>query len=391
MSGEQVLRALIAKQMNGWSYEELAFHLGDSVVYRAFCGIGIADEAPSRSTLQRNIKAIPADVLEAIHRLVVQRAVVVKMENGERVRTDSTVIEAVIHEPTDSSLLFDCVRVLLRLFRKAGAVLDVHFVDHSRLAKRRALQIRNVATMEQRVPLYEELLRVTDQTTRTAEQVAARIRGSRKACASAKATAIAQEIERYTELARRVMSQTRHRVFGQQPVPSPQKVVSIFEPHTDIIVKDRRETLYGHKVFLTTGASGLILDLLLPKGNPADATLAVTCVERQKQLYGCAPKQACFDGGFTSHANLTTLKQLGVADVVFSKPKGIAITDMVKDSWIYRKLRNFRAGIEAGISFLKRCFGWDRCTWRGWSSFKAYAWASVLAANALMLARHMLT
>lgn len=391
MSAQQVLRALLAKQMNRWSYEELAFHLGDSVVYRAFCGIGIADEGPSRSTLQRNLKAIPAEVMEAIHREVVLHAQALGIENGERVRTDSTVIEAAIHDPTDSSLLWDCVRVLVRLVRQAEAHVAVHFTDHRRVAKRRALQIRNVGTMEQRTPLYQDLLKVTDETTRTAEHVAARLVAERpRKRAARKVRALAGELERYAELARRVMKQTRQRVFLGQSVPSTEKVVSIFEPHTDIIVKDRRETLYGHKVFLTTGASGLVLDLLLPAGNPSDATLAVSSVQRQKDLFGRPPKQTCFDGGFTSHANLVALKELGVTDVVFCKAKGIPIAEMARSSWIYRKLRHFRAGIEAGISFLKRSFGWDRCTWRGWPSFTTYAWASVLAANVLMLARHLL-
>ena len=63
---------------------------------------------------------------------------------------------------------------------------------------------------------------------------------------------------------------------------------------------------------------------------------------------------------------------------------------MVKSNWVYRQLKKFRAGIEAGISFLKRCFGLDRCTWRGFQSFKAYVWGSVLSHNLLTIARHRL-
>jgi transposase, IS5 family len=391
MSAEQVLRALLAKQMNRWSYEELAFHLSDSIVYRAFCNIGIADEAPSRSTLQRNIKMISEEALEAVHKMLVLHAQKLGMERGERIRTDSTVIKSAIHAPTDSSLLWDCVRALVRHLRQAGSMLDIHFTDHRRVAKRRALQIQNVPTMEQRIVHYHALLKVTDETTRVAEQVMDKLRQRRRGRAARKAALLANHIEHSTKLARRVMSQTRQRIFWGRSVLSTEKVVSIFEPHTDIIVKDRRETLYGHKVFLTQGASGLVLDLLLPTGNPADATLAVTAVRRQRELYGHSPKQACFDGGFTSHANLAALKELGVGDIVFSKAKGIPIAEMAKTAWVYRKLRHFRAGIEAGISLLKRCFGWDRCTWKGWPSFKAYAWASILAANAIMVARYLLT
>jgi IS5 family transposase len=391
MSGEQVLRAMIAKQMNCWSYRELAFHLSDSTVYRAFCGIGVGEPGPSRSALQHNIKAVPAEVMERINRMLVLHAEAVRVEDGQRVRTDSTVIEAAIQSPTDSRLLWDCVRVLVRLLRRAQGYVTVHFTNHCRVAKRRALQIRHAARMELRMQPYQDLLKVTAKTVQTAQQVVLRLQKETRRGRRQKARLLAEEIARYAELARRVMNQTRQRIFLGQAVASTQKVVSIFEPHTDIIVKDQRETLYGHKVFLTTGASGLVLDLLLPPGNPSDATFAVSAVQRQKELYGRAPRQVCFDGGFTSNANLASLKELGVIDVVFCKAKGIAITAMAKSAWVYRKLRHFRAGIEAGISFLKRCFGWDCCTWRGWTSFQSYAWASVVAANALLLARHLMT
>ncbi len=114
-------------------------------------------------------------------------------------------------------------------------------------------------------------------------------------------------------------------------------------------------------------------------------------IERLKQIYGKVPRQAAFDGGFASKQNLLEIRELGVKDVAFSKKRGLSIPEMVKSSWVYRQLQRFRAGIEGGISFLKRCFGLDRCTWRGEESFKAYTGASVLSANLLILARHVLT
>jgi IS5 family transposase len=179
-------------------------------------------------------------------------------------------------------------------------------------------------------------------------------------------------------------------VLGGESVPAGEKIVSIFEPHTDIIVKDRRETFYGHKICLTAGASGIVTDVVVEHGNPADSTLAVRMIERQRELYGRAPRQVSFDGGFTSKDNLAAIKQLGVEDVAFSKGRGLAIVDMVKNSWVYRCLRNFRAGVEGIISFLKRSFGLSRCSWSGLASFKAYVWGSVLACNLLIVARHMI-
>ena len=165
------------------------------------------------------------------------------------------------------------------------------------------------------------------------------------------------------------------------------KIVSIFEPHTDIIVKDNRDTYYGHKVCLTAGASNLVLDLVVQEGNPPDSKLTVDMMLRQEQIYGRPPRQAVFDGSFASRANLETLKELGVDDAVFSKGRGLSVTEMASSTRVYQRLRNFRAGVESVISSLKRVFGWDRCTWRGFESFKAYAWASVLSHNLLVMAR----
>ena len=141
---------------------------------------------------------------------------------------------------------------------------------------------------------------------------------------------------------------------------------------------------------MTAGASGLVLDCKVLDGNPADSKLAVDMVQRQSAIYGRAPRQISMDGGFASKSNVAGIKELGVQDVAFSKRRGLAITDMVKSDWVYRRLKRFRAGIESNISFLKRCFGLDRCTWRSLRSFKAYTWASLVAHNLLLLARRQL-
>jgi len=198
------------------------------------------------------------------------------------------------------------------------------------------------------------------------------------------------ELSHYIPLARRVIDQTERRVLGGEKLKPEEKLVSIFEPHTDIIVKDRRETYFGHKLAITGGASGLLTDLVIEEGNPADATIAEKMIARQKDIYGKFPRQAAFDGGFASRENLKSIKALGVKDVAFAKKRGLKVSDMAKSTWVYKRLRDFRAGIEGMISFLKRCFGLARCTWRGFESFKAYAWSSVVTANLLLMARRML-
>ena len=201
---------------------------------------------------------------------------------------------------------------------------------------------------------------------------------------------MSSELRRNAELTGRVVSQTERRVLRGESVPATEKIVSIFESHTDIIVKDRREVLYGHKICLTAGASGIVTDVVIEQGNPADSTLAVKMVKQHCELFGKPPRQASFDGGFASRSNLEDIKKLGVQDVAFAKKCHLQISDMVKSSWVYQRLRNFRAGIEGVISFLKRGFDLTRCCWSGWASFKAYVSASVLACNLVVVARHLL-
>ncbi len=135
----------------------------------------------------------------------------------------------------------------------------------------------------------------------------------------------------------------------------------------------------------------MILDCQVLEGNPADSTLAKAMVDRQADIFSRPPRQIVFDGGFASKMNLSEIKTSGVTDVAFSKGRGLEICDMVKSSWVYKRLRDFRAGIEGNISFLKRVFGLDRCTWKSWSSFQSYVWGSIVSFNLLVLARHLLS
>ena len=113
-------------------------------------------------------------------------------------------------------------------------------------------------------------------------------------------------------------------------------------------------------------------------------------IERQIEIYGRPPRQVAFDGGYTSQANLRNIKAKGVKDVVFHKKRGLEISEMAKSAWVFKKLKNFRAGIEGCISFLKRVFGLTRCTWRSFASFNSYVWASVVSFNLLVMARHLI-
>ena len=131
----------------------------------------------------------------------------------------------------------------------------------------------------------------------------------------------------------------------------------------------------------------MILGCLVARGNPADTDEYQPLLQKHQEQYGRMPRQVTADGGFASKDNLAFAKKNGVKDAAFAKKRGLTVLDMAKSSWVYKKLRNFRAGIEAGISVLKRAFGLDRCTWTGWEGFKRYVWSNIVSYNLLVLAR----
>jgi transposase, IS5 family len=394
MTAEQVVRAAVIRQIGRYAYRELAFHLSDSRVYRHFCKIGIG-KAFKKSALQQGIKALSDETWEQINVIVLDYADDQDIEKGRKIRVDCTVVESNIHDPYDSELLVDANRVLARVLATAKTGLsgiDFPFAHHLRRAKHRNLEIMNSKKADDRKKPYKDLIEITENTIGYSEK-------GLKALTSYVAVSlkdqalvadITQQLQHFLPLARQVVCQTRRRVLAGESVPAQEKIVSIFEEHTDIIRKDRRDTYYGHKICVTGGSSNLILDCVVLQGNPADSELTGMMLDRQKDIYGRPPLKAAFDGGFTSHANLEKAKANGVKDVCFSKGRGLEEEDMCRSRKVYKGLRKFRAGIESGISWLKRSLGLDRCTWKGFESFKSYVWASIVSANLLTIARKQL-
>jgi IS5 family transposase len=314
-------------------------------------------------------------------------------EKGRKVRIDSTVSETNIHPPSDSWLLFDCVRVLTRLMVALKTLgVPIAFANRTRRAKRRWLAISRARGKRQRRKLYRNLVNAAEEvfTAAIAAIAAARKHKAGSFKEAIKLEALIGELEHYVPLTAQVLDQTRRRVFDDEKVPASEKLVSIFETHTDIIVKAPRETQFGHKVTLTGGASSMILDCVISQGNPADSSLATTMIERQTNIFGRPPLKASFDGGYASKENLEDIKGMGVRDAVFHKKRGLDELDMAKSRWVFKQMKNFRAGIEGCISFIKRVFGLTRCTWRSAASFESYVWASVVSFNLLVFARHLI-
>jgi IS5 family transposase len=385
LPAEAVLRCGLLKQYRQLSYEELAFHLQDSASFRAFARLPVG-WCPKKSVLQKTISAVRAETWEQINRVLLTSAKAEQIESGAVLRLDSTTSAALLHEPSDSSLLWDAVRVMVRLLQQADELCGgaaSAWRSHRRLAKKRALAIKYSRSHVERVKLYRELIAATRTTLGHLQAAAAQMPTS----GGSAAEAWQAQVRHYQSLTERIIAQSERRVLRGETVPAQEKLVSLFETHADIILKGSREPCYGHKLNLTSGRSGLILDLVIETGNPADSERFLPMLDRHIAFYGSAPRQAAADGAYATRDNLDQAKARGVGDVAFHKKRGLAIEDMVKSHWVYRKLRNFRPGIEAGISCLKRAYGLARSTWRGLDHFKVYVWSSVVAYNLALLAR----
>lgn len=394
MTAEQVLRVAIVKMRLELSYRALADRVDDSIGLREFCRMP-HQRIPAFTTLQENIKRLRHETLAEVNAAIVAYAVEMNVEDGKRVRIDSTTTESNIHHPTDSAQLWDCVRVLTRILHRVEAEFEDlrgRFSDHTRVAKKLRYKINNTRGKDKQRPLYKKLIDTAKKTVAYAEQAMGELDPARLKSFDELlvAAALRSALEQFTPLAKRVIDQSTRRVLEGEQLPATEKVVSIFEPHTDIIVKGQREVVYGHKIFLSTGKSNLVLDCAVEKGNPADSEQFMPALKRHRELFGQAPKDVATDGGFASKANGENARALGVQNIAFSALKGNTLSELVQNTRVYKQLRNWRAGIEGVISAVKRAFGLNRCSWRGYASFQAYVQLAIVAFNLQTLARHLL-
>ena len=271
MTIDSILRCAILKQYRQVDYRTLAFYLRDSVSFIEFARLDCR-AAPSKSTLQSLISAIRAETWEALQRCLLMDARAQGVESGDVIRVDATVTDTAILAPCDSGLLYDAVRVMVRLLKAARCHGKVAYHNHQRKAKRRRVAILYARSNARRRPLYAALLEVTLETLAyldDAHNVLEKQLDAQAWCA---------KVRHYRPLILQVISQTQRRVIDAERVPAADKIVSLFEPHTDIIVKGQREVQYGHKLSLSSGASGLVLDVIVEDGNPRRQCLPAAAV-----------------------------------------------------------------------------------------------------------------
>jgi IS5 family transposase len=253
-------------------------------------------------------------------------------------------------------------------------------------------KINNARGDANRLPLYKQLIKTAQKVVGYAGVAVKELAAER--CGSFEEIGVAAELrsalEHYIPLAEHVIDQATRRILQGENVPAQGKIVSIFEPHADIIKKGQREIIYGHKIFLTGGKSNLVLDCSVERGNPADTGQFLPALQRHNQRFGKVPKDVATDGGFASKDNAKKAREAGVTNIVFSALKGNVLAELVQSERIYKRLRKWRAGIEGVISTVKRAYGLVRCNWRSFESFQAYVQLAVIAYNLKTLALKLL-
>jgi IS5 family transposase len=276
--------------------------------------------------------------------------------------------------------------VLSRLLAKSDHFtgLKIRFTDKRKRSKSLAFQIFN-AKNTQKEALYPEQLKLVQLVLRQVERGLTQVKS--KCEPSEKTLKWKTSVEHYRDLLLKVVKQTERRVIHKEVVHTSEKIVSIFETHTDIIVKGYRDIQYGHKINLASDESGFITYLAIEDGNPADSERFIPIILDHKTQFDTLPHSVVCDGGYASKGNVTRGRAMGMKRVVFHKRVGISYQAMGVKKKTFKALRNFRAGIEGNISELKRAFGASRADWKGEEGFKAFVWSSVITYNLVRLCR----
>ncbi|RZV60257.1 MAG: ISNCY family transposase, partial [Candidatus Scalindua sp. SCAELEC01] len=365
--------------------------LNDNISYRRFAKIH-EGEVPKKMTLNENIKKIPPEGWEEIHKVIIKAAKELGVEKGKSVRMDSTCVESNIHYPTDGELLWDCVRVIDRII--AGVMneypeMEIEYHNHTKRAKKRRYRIVNTSSKEKRVEAYKDLLKVSRETGKYCESCIDRLE-KRVREGDIEARVYKKELAGYLESLKTIINQTERRVLDGEKVEAKDKLVSIFETHSDILAKGKRKVVFGHKILLSGGKSNLILDCMIERGNWSDAEYFKKGIERLRKKYEVHPEEIATDGGFASKDNYDYAVSKGIKKVLFTKKCTSKIAELVRTSRAYKKLKKFRAGIEGCISAAKRAYGLSRCNWKGWQSFQSYVWVGVIAFNLSIMAESLI-
>jgi len=394
---EVVLRMLVLKHLYRWSYAELEQEVRANLVYRAFARIS-CDAVPDAKTILKIARALGPTVIAQLHQRVVALAIAAGVSKGRRMRVDTTVVETHIHYPTDSSLLADSVRVVTRTLKTLERLVGHGrraVRNRSRSVTRRILEILHAArspkTRDGLVRSYRRLLASTRAVLRDAEtlcrRAAQRVR-TVDARTRHRVARAQQQLRTTVPLVRRVIAQAKARVLhGDTHVPD--KVLSLFEPHTEPIRKGKlvKPTEFGKLVTLQEAEGQIVTAYAVHDHRPADQSLWVPALDAHNQTFGRPPRLAVGDRGFASAANERAAHRRGVHRVVLPRPgkKTAARRQHERQRWFRRGLR-WRVGCEGRISVLKRRHGVARCLYHGPDGMDRWVGLGVITSNLLVIA-----
>jgi len=398
LTPRQILRSLVLMRVKNWDYRELRERIADGLTLRQFTDF-YCDPVPKHDAFHRAFIKLTPETLKVVNDLLIQAAVGLGLEDGAKLRVDTTVVQTDIHHPTDNTLLWDTVRVVTRLVGRLAKALECRrikgFRNRTRSARRRMQEIQRMTTRqrhEQQTGKYRELIAIADKVVDSARMVlerTAKMRG-KDMRADLAIGEVRKEIEHFCDLGNQVTDQTRRRVLNGEQVPNTEKIYSVFEPHTDLIKRGKVRTPieFGHKVFLAESAQGLITQYEVLKGNPSDETHVTPSLKRHTEVFGGAPGLYSSDRGFYSEQNLASCERDGV-EVVCIPQRGGRKTPQREAHEKCRDFKDgqsFRAGIEGRISVLFRGRGMKRCLAEGIERFELFVAAAVLANNLMSIA-----
>jgi len=392
---EVVLRMLVVKRLYGYSYAETERVVRDSLSLRQFCRVFLND-VPDEKTLIRWANVIQPKTLEKFNERIMQLAIERKVTRGRKLRTDGTVVESNIRPPSDNRLLADGVRVLARTVVRARALLKQKvqepFEDFTQAAKQRARQIgetlrkKTDAAKSAGRQQYQELLEMTRKTVESARCIQKQLRQHPEQ----KAKRLNQILETFLPRTEQVIDQTTRRILQGEQVPASEKIVSLFEEHTDIICrgKDARPVEYGHKIWLNEVEGGLVSHYRILNGNPSDEQQWKPSLKAHLKTFHQSPQQASGDRALYSEPNEQLAHNLGVKKVILPQPgyRSKARLKHEHKAW-FVKGRHWHAGVEGRISVLKRAHDLGRCLAHGLTSFHCWVGWGVIAGNLAVLGR----
>jgi IS5 family transposase len=392
-----VLRMLILKHLFDWSYDDLEREVRANLVYRAFTRID-AEEVPDAKTILKIAGALGPEVIEQLHRQVVEVAKRAGVTHGRRFRIDTTVVETNVHYPTDSSLLQDGVRVLTRTMQQASVALgDPRGRVRNRLRSvgRRTLiigrQARSPETRDALVRSYRQLMATTRAVVRDATTMVRRITQRLRTASAAITTTLTrarQQLQHMQPLVARVLDQTRARLLGGD-THVPDKVLSVFEPHTEAIRKGKiaKPTEFGKLVTIQEAEHQIITAYEVHERRPADMTLWIPALDRHVAMFGRAPDIAAGDRGFASAKKEDAAVLRGVRRVILPRPgrKTPARRAHERQRW-FRRGQRWRVGCEGRISVIKRRHGLRRCRYHGANGTARWVGLGVIANNLMSTA-----